>query len=923
MNELKTSIKLDSSQAEKAIDKLCQKLDNLTKTADKIAKAYTKQSEAIRKTNDAVVKATTNLHQATVQSDLLTSSFTKSADKLSQVAMKVGELSERFSSLRTPLTFVQTDLENISNKIRRARTSTLKWLDSHSRVKTAVSKISTMYTRTSSELSRITRGVRQWWSNQKMVQSATSSTNRMLDSMYSRIRAIAATYLGIMGTKAVINTSDIMTSAENKLNYTNATSFGDKGYNNDGTYSVQTIQATQSALDKMYASSQKVRVSYTDMMTQVSKNMALAGDAFQNNTDNAIRFQEIMAEAYAIGGASAAEMSSSMYQLTQALGAGVLAGDELRSVREGAPLAYKAIEEFAQGVYNTTDSLKEMGSEGLITSEMVVAAIMNSGDEMDRAFAQTVQTFDQTLKQIVSAAQYAFIPVSKMLRTMLNDAIDNGLISKVESFMVVISKMVQIIVKSVSIAANWIVENWSWVQDILVAGLTTWLILLTTAAIKSAKSFLKTNWAILLVATAIFAVIYALMQLQQGTINTTQVILVALGVITAGIMILAVVFHSMILFWIGLAVAFLAFIFNFFEEICGGAAFAVSIIADIVLLLWNIIKMVINLIIGIVYMCGATVYNTTLGFIEGMIQIIASIVDPIAGIIEWFVNAWNGAFTSVSGAFANFCGQLLSGLIGLVKPFAKLLDKAFGWDVNGMIESAQSTMKGWGKTSAAVTYSVAKTPTFDRIRATKAFSNGTSTLGYSDPINPFDAFDSGYNFGSGVKSNINNWGSNLINSLGSKIGKGINLDEVGKALGLNFSGLSGIANNNPNGYVPVSDLNRGGSVGSGFPNSSNPYYSVGGSYKQPSIDELVGDTADIKGNTSKIADSMELTEDDLSFLRKAAELEWKKEFTTASITVDMSNYNTINGDGDLDGIVTRLTDKLYEELSAVADGVYA
>ena len=52
-------------------------------------------------------------------------------------------------------------------------------------------------------------------------------------------------------------------------------------------------------------------------------------------------------------------------------------------------------------------------------------------------------------------------------------------------------------------------------------------------------------------------------------------------------------------------------------------------------------------------------------------------------------------------------------------------------------------------------------------------------------------------------------------------------------------------------------------------------------------------------------------------------MEWKKEFTTANITVDMSNYNTINGDGNLDGIVTKLADRLYEELDSVANGVYA
>ena len=83
------------------------------------------------------------------------------------------------------------------------------------------------------------------------------------------------------------------------------------------------------------------------------------------------------------------------------------------------------------------------------------------------------------------------------------------------------------------------------------------------------------------------------------------------------------------------------------------------------------------------------------------------------------------------------------------------------------------------------------------------------------------------------------------------------------------------------------------------------------------------DLKKIKDNTGKMADSMELTQEDLSYLRKVAEMEWKKEFTTAEISVNMNNNNTINGETDLDGIVTKLTDKLYEELASVADGVYA
>jgi deoxyadenosine/deoxycytidine kinase len=68
---------------------------------------------------------------------------------------------------------------------------------------------------------------------------------------------------------------------------------------------------------------------------------------------------------------------------------------------------------------------------------------------------------------------------------------------------------------------------------------------------------------------------------------------------------------------------------------------------------------------------------------------------------------------------------------------------------------------------------------------------------------------------------------------------------------------------------------------------------------------------------------MKLSKEDLDYLRKIAEMEWKKEFTTANIKIDMSNYNTVNGESDLDGIVTKLADKLYEEMNVVANGVYA
>jgi tape measure domain-containing protein len=200
--------------------------------------------------------------------------------------------------------------------------------------------------------------------------SATKKTNTAVSALTKNLRALVSTYVGLMGVKAVLNTSDTLTSARNQLNNL-------PGGN---------AQLTQSTMDKTYAAAQRSRGNYTDMLSNVGKTMTLAGASFQNNVDNAIRFQEIMSKAYTIGGASAAEQHSSMYQLVQALGSGILQGDELRSVREGAPIAYEEIEKFCQGVLKTDKSLKELGADSLVTSDMVVAAIMSAEDRINQSF---------------------------------------------------------------------------------------------------------------------------------------------------------------------------------------------------------------------------------------------------------------------------------------------------------------------------------------------------------------------------------------------------------------------------------------------------------------------------------------------------------------------------------------------------------
>ena len=85
---------------------------------------------------------------------------------------------------------------------------------------------------------------------------------------------------------------------------------------------------------------------------------------------------------------------------------------------------------------------------------------------------------------------------------------------------------------------------------------------------------------------------------------------------------------------------------------------------------------------------------------------------------------------------------------------------------------------------------------------------------------------------------------------------------------------------------------------------------------------LAGDVGDIAGNTGAIKDSMDITEEDLKYLRDIAEQEAINRFTTAEITIEQTNHNTVSGKMDLDGVVDGLTGAVNEAADIVAEGVH-
>ena len=210
----------------------------------------------------------------------------------------------------------------------------------------------------------------------------------------------AVTGIGIAATAvkdiaaAATQTADQLTSVRARINLIN-----------DGT------QTTAEIMDKVFDAAQRSRGSYVDMADSVAKLNMLAKDAFSSN-DEAIMFVEQLNKQFKVSGASIEESSAAMYQLTQAMAAGKLQGDEFHSIMENAPMLAQSI---AQEMGLTVGQLKDMSSQGLITADIIKEALFNSAEETNAKFAEIPMTFAEVGQSIQNEMLLAFQPVLEQL----------------------------------------------------------------------------------------------------------------------------------------------------------------------------------------------------------------------------------------------------------------------------------------------------------------------------------------------------------------------------------------------------------------------------------------------------------------------------------------------------------------------------
>ena len=784
------------------------------------------------------------------------------------------KLSKKINDVQKAVTKVGTN-SKLATNINKAAASTDKLRIATNKWATATNKVLSTTSKVSNTARKINTANHQATNSAWKLGYAYRSANGSASGLLGTVKRLASTYLGIMGAKAVIETSDVITSSENRLNNI-------KGAN---------PQNTQEALDKIYAAAQRSRSGYGDMMGNVSKTMTLAGDSFQGNIDNAIRFQEIMSKAYTVGGASAAEQASSMYQLVQALGSGVLQGDELRSLREGAPIAYKKIEEFAQGVLKTEDSLKDLASQGVITSDIVVAAIMDAEEEINKSFKNTDKTFAQVWNNIKNTAIKAFEPVLQKLNDALNSDVCEAAIDGIGKALVVLADITLWVFDILGRFFNWCKENWDWLKNVVIVAMTVIVGYITWMTISAVIAFLVQYWWIILIIGAIALLIYVFSELGIGV---DQVV----GAICGAIMFLGYLIWDIVVWIITICYYAISLIWDALVGI------AVGIIEAVIGIL-TVIVWVIQAIVQVILWVGETIWAT-----------IVTIYDVIYTILKGVYGAFKGAIVGIYQLFVWLGQSVLWILYGI----AECIDFIFG-------SSLASSVKGWidglGNSVDALDKKLDPLGEFEDIGNQWSSSYGSLGEMYtSEDLNLYNNMAAVGDFSAGLIKDFDEAGASLLldpTALDEwALGKTINpMDGWDK--GYKFG--SDAANNVSS---AIDSYLKSPDFGKGVLNPNDPSYALGDSYDPSGAnDDILAGLDTLNGTTDDIKDKMDMTDDDLDFLRKIAEMEWRNEFTTAEIKVDMTNYNSVNGDRDLDGVVEYLADVLRGEMTNVAYGVHS
>lgn len=703
--------------------------------------------------------------------------------------------------------------------------------------------------------------------NNKIKQGSEASS-----VLVAKLRSIAGVYIGIKGIESITKAADTIASTKARLNLMN-----------DG------LQTTDQLNKMIYLSAQSARASYADTAAQVSKLGILAGDAFSSSAE-VVKFAELMNKSFVIGGTSASEASAAMYQLTQAMAAGKLQGDEFRSIMENAPLL---AEKIAQSMGKGKEALKDLSRTGAITADVVRNALFKASAEIEKKFESMPITFSQTMIMMKNDAYMIFSETLGKISGALQSVRFSEIVVSMRNVMIAISSNIY---DTLNIIKN--ILNSDFFSD-FVQGITLGAVLIIqglggiTNATLSVVNVFAQNWNIIepivygvaaaigiyTIAAIALAVANKVASLSAAWFNfqmTQTVIMHELATGATWMQVAAqyglnAALYACPLTWIVLG--FIAVIAVVFVAVAAINKFAGTSLT------------VLGVIVGAVFAAVATIQNIMIGLLNGCIAV-----------NEGITNGWNQCVYLMKQAIAKgviFIIEKMASLNNSVNNAGNALGKAF-------IDGANIAIRGVNKL-------------IDLINKIPGINIGKVGEATFTPVKADNSY---------IKQQIDS-----LNKWVGDAPEKIKLDRMGyKDIGAEFQKGNALGTKWQNAitdkFKDTFDINKmleDAKKKLGLDdlwNKQNPLNNLGGFGGD--LGKNVKDTA---GNTAKMAKTMDKSQEDLKYLRDIAEQETINRFTGVNIKIDMNNTNNISKDTDVDGIVNVLTEKLNDAMIVSAEGI--
>ena len=528
------------------------------------------------------------------------------------------------------------------------------------------------------EVDEMAEGYRRAAEQEEILNKGLRNGTNAAGGLLGKVKGIVATLAAGASIKALLGLSDKMTSTTARLNF----------LVDDGG-SVEALE------QKIMASAQRSRSAYLDTASAIASMGANAGSAFESN-DELIAFMEQINKQFVIGGATAEGQSAAMLQLTQAMAAGALRGEELNSILENAPGIARAIESY-MGI--AEGSIKQYAEQGLITAEVVKNAMFAAADETNAKFESMPLTWAQIATKMQNTALAAFDPVLTRLNQVANSAqfntVINGAINGLAMLATVATGVLDLLING----AAFVVDNWSWISPI-VYGLVAAFIAYNAVALITNGINAAMAAALMMSTGATFAQTAA-----QYGLNAALLACPITWIVVLVIALVAAIYAACS------AIAKFTGIANSgFGVICGGINVVVQFFVNLGLTIANIA-------LGIWNALGACAQNIGIAF-----------SNVISGVQAWFYNLLSTALTVVAG----IC-EALNKL-----PFVE-------FDYSGITNAASDYAAKAAEASGNIQ---------DFVSVGDAFNEGMSTFDTWQNGWVGDAFNAGANWGDGVASGI-------------------------------------------------------------------------------------------------------------------------------------------------------------------------